>query len=277
MLPIHLALTSHSNQVAISDLTEVAAALQKQITRDFAPLWNVDATVAAFASDQVPQGYWPISIEDNLDQFPGAAGIHLNEQDNSPYALVLYGPTWSLTASHEAPEMLADPWGSRTVPGQSPRQAQGRVDFLVEVCDPCEDSQFAYAVNGVVVSDFYTPNYFDPVALSSVRYSFGGAIVAPRQVLTNGYLSWFDARRHLFQAQADESGTVQIFDRGPMTGRERRPLREYVDGLMPDHHHKLSHARIPVRLAETRHASHAASAAIRTRIDEEFHRWRSTV
>jgi hypothetical protein len=273
MLPINLALTSHSSQVAISDLTEVAAALQKQITRDFAPIWNVDATIAAFTADQVPPGYWPISVEDNLDQFPGAAGIHLNEADNSPYALVLYGPTWSLTASHETLEILADPWGSRTIPGQSPRQSQGRVDFLVEVCDPCEDSQFAYAVNGVTVSDFYTPNYFDPVASSNVRYSFGGAIVAPRQVLANGYLSWLDAKRHLFQAMADEAGAIRILDRGPMTGRQRRPLREYVDGLTPDHHQKLSNARIPVRLTETRHASREASNAVRIRVDEEFNRW----
>jgi hypothetical protein len=274
MLPINLALTSHSDQVAMGDLTEVAAALQKQITRDFAPIWNVDATIAAFSADQIPQGYWPISIEDNLDAFPGAAGIHLNEQDNSPYALVLFGPTWSLTASHEMMEMLADPWGSRTVPGQSPRQAQGRVDFLVEVCDPCEDAQFAYTVNGVTVSDFYTPNYFDPVAAANVRYSFSGAITAPRQVLTSGYLSWFDARRHLFQAMADQTGAIEILDRGPMTNRERRPLREYVDGLTPNHHQKLSNARLPVRFVETRMAAREASNAAGGRLSEEAKRWR---
>jgi hypothetical protein len=66
------------------------------------------------------------------------------------------------------------------------------VKFLVEVCDPCEDKKFAYPVNGIVVSDFYTPHYFDPIAAPGVRYSYTNSITQPRQVLKNGYLSWFD-------------------------------------------------------------------------------------
>lgn len=45
-------------------------------------------------------------------------------------------------------------------------------------------------VNGVLVSDFYTPHFFDPVKNASVRYSFTGAIDKPRQVLRGGYISW---------------------------------------------------------------------------------------
>jgi hypothetical protein len=61
------------------------------------------------------------------------------------------------------------------------------------VCDPCEASDFAYSVNGILVSDFYTPHYFDPVTASGVRYSYTGAITRPRQVLRGGYLSWKDS------------------------------------------------------------------------------------
>jgi hypothetical protein len=100
------------------------------------------------------------------------------------------GGSWSLVASHEALEMLADPFGNRLVAGASPMESQGRVEFLVEVCDPCQDDDFAYTVNGILVSDFYTPNYFDPVRAEGVRYSFNGAISDPRQVLPGGYLSW---------------------------------------------------------------------------------------
>jgi hypothetical protein len=66
----------------------------------------------------------------------------------------------------------------------------GRVEYLVEVCDPSEDIKYSYQVNGVTVSDFYTPHYFDPVASAGVRYSFTGAIDAPRKVLDGGYISW---------------------------------------------------------------------------------------
>jgi hypothetical protein len=67
-----------------------------------------------------------------------------------------------------------------------------RVDFLVEVCDPCEDAAFAYQVNGITVSDFYMPHFFDPLPAPNVRYSFSGAIAAPRTVLRGGYLTWHD-------------------------------------------------------------------------------------
>jgi hypothetical protein len=99
---------------------------------------------------------------------------------------------WSLTASHEMIEMLVDPFGNRMVAGDSPKPDQGRVQFLVEACDPSENATFAYTVNGILVSDFYSPRYFDPVAAPGVRYSFTGALQEPRQVLQGGYLSWLD-------------------------------------------------------------------------------------
>jgi hypothetical protein len=89
-------------------------------------------------------------------------------------------------------EMLVDPFGDRLMAGDSPKTDQGRVLFLVEVSDPSEANDYAYTVNGVLVSDFYTPHYFDPIAASSERYSFVGAIKRPRQVLPGGYLSWKD-------------------------------------------------------------------------------------
>ena len=69
-----------------------------------------------------------------------------------------------------------------------------RVNYLVEVCDPSEAAEHAYSCNGILVSDFYTPNYFDPVKAGGVRYSFTGAITEPLQVLLGGYLSWQDPR-----------------------------------------------------------------------------------
>jgi hypothetical protein len=168
---------------------EVAAALQKQVTRDFAPIWDISATVDSFAKlSDVPLGYWPVLL---VEDVRGAAGVHLDE-DGQPFALVEVGSSWSLTASHEVLEMLADPFGSRLVAGASPKSDQGRVEFLVEVCDPSEDIRWSYTVNDIVVSDFYTPRYFDPVSASGVRYGFTGALTEPRQVREGGYLSWHD-------------------------------------------------------------------------------------
>ena len=192
-LVINLGLVSQSALVKQKDLNIVAAAMQKQVVRDFGPIWSVQATVDAFeALEDLPLGYWSIVIRDDIGF--DAAGIHL-DNDGQPFALVSSSADrdiWALTTSHEILEMLADPFGNRLVAGDSPKPGQGRVAFLVEVCDPSESAQFGYSVNGILVSDFYTPNYFDPVVNSATRYSFTNAIQRPRQVLRGGYLSWED-------------------------------------------------------------------------------------
>ncbi len=196
----HVALVSESQAVSASLAASIAAAVQKQVTRDFAPLWQVDATLSYFASlDDVPVGYWPIIIVDQLDD-PNAGGFH-TDKNGQPYALVLSQGQVSVDVSHECLEMLADPFGSRTMAGDSIKPGQGRVEFLVEVCDPCEGDAFTYMINGLPVSDFYTPHFFDPVAAGSVRYDFTGAIKKPLQVLKQGYISWLDPQsQHMWQA-----------------------------------------------------------------------------
>jgi hypothetical protein len=194
-LVIHTALISESKLVSSKDVMIVSAALQKQAVRDLGPIWDVKATVDAFERlEDVPLGYWPMIIRDDIG-FDGAAGIHL-DKDGQPFALIMASESvdnWSLTASHEVCEMLVDPFGNRLVAGDSPKPDQGRVMFLVEVCDPSESADFAYSSNGVLVSDFYTPHYFDPLVSSGIRYSFTDAIKEPRDVLPGGYLSWVDS------------------------------------------------------------------------------------
>jgi len=190
----HVALVSESNLCKMDDLLRVSAALQKQASRDLAPIWEVSATVDAFAKlEDVPDGYWPMIIRDDIGE--SAAGVH-KDKDGQPFALISSADSvdmWSLTASHEMCEMVVDPSGDRQITSDSPIDGQGRVSFLVEVCDPIEAATCAYSVNSVLVSDFFTPNYFDPVPASSVRYSYSGKITAPRQVLRGGYLSWKNA------------------------------------------------------------------------------------
>ena len=222
MLNRNLALVADTKKITPSQLTKVAAALQKQATRDFGPLWDIQANVSGFARLQdVPTDYWPVIVRDDI-KTPGAAGVH-EDKNRQPFALVQFSDAWSLTASHETLEMLADPFGNRLVAGKSPKRGQGRVNFLVEVCDPCEDQQFAYTVNGVTVSDFYTPHFFDPVSESSVRYSYTGAVKGPRTILQGGYLSWgvpetnewfqmiwFDTAKPVFRSLGVLSGTGSL-------------------------------------------------------------------
>jgi len=153
-LPTHVALTADAVNISPSNLTKVAAALSKQVLRDFGPVWGVSATVDPFTKlEDVPIDYWPVIVTKNVQ---GAAGYH-EDQNGQPFALVEFSSDWSLTASHECLEMLADPFGRRLRAGNVPDQAlalgfkPGRVQFLVEVCDPSEGGQFGYQINGVTV------------------------------------------------------------------------------------------------------------------------------
>jgi hypothetical protein len=232
-----VALVSEVGTLSFGQVARVSAALQKQAVRDLSQFWDIQATVDAFEHlEDVPLGYWPIII---IEDVAGAAGIHL-DKDGQPFALVEAGPSWSLTASHECLEMLVDPFGNRLLAGQSLHPDQGRVEYLVEVCDPSEDAAFAYRVNNVLVSDFYLPSYFDPIEAPGVRYSFTGAIKKPRQVLQGGYLSWHDPMSDHWWQQTFFSGSEAVFRDLGVLARDGQSIRSILYSLTPEPR-RLSH------------------------------------
>lgn len=235
----HLALVSESNQIDMRELTIVSAALQKQVVRDLCPIWSIAATVDPFERlEDIPLGYWPMVVLDDIGF--DAAGIHL-DKEGQPFSLITASEdndVWSLTASHECLEMLVDPFGDRLVPGDSPKAGQGRVLFLVEVSDPSEAAQFGYSVNGALVSDFYTPRFFDPVVSGGVRYSFTDAIKKPRDILRGGYLSWMDPESgHWWQKTWFSGNKPKFVDLGPLTAANGS-FRSQIDRKTGQETHK---------------------------------------
>jgi hypothetical protein len=246
----HVALVSLTRSVSTGSLMQAAAAVQKQITRDFTPFWGLHATVDAFEDlASVPSDYHPVVVfgdaEELMDQLEFAigeqyaaqliddferdrlSGLHLNAFTRQPFALVEASDTWSVTLSHETIEMITDPYGNRLIAAAHPLDPSERVKYLVEVCDPCQTMW--YPVNGVPVSDFYTPRYLDPVAVDRSRYSFTGALERPLQILDGGYLSWIDPRDSgLYQLGAGESEPVLLADLAQLA-RSTAPLRTVVD------------------------------------------------
>ncbi len=225
----NIALVSLSTKISLADLAQTAAALQKQATRDLGPIWDVEATVDYFPDiKSIPHGYWPIIIAEDIEK-PDIAGYH-TDNNNQPYCMVKSDPSWQLTCSHEMCEMLVDPCGNRLVSASSIMPGRGKVSYLVEVCDPCEDASFAYSINGILVSDFYTRNYFDSVPVSGMRYSFTGSITKPLEIKKNGYLSWVDPINNQWY-QATYFGTsIKI---SPLEGMKNvgASLRSKVDKL----------------------------------------------
>jgi hypothetical protein len=250
----HIALVSVTREISTRDLLRAGAAVQKQLTRDFGPIWGLRATLDTFADlGSVPSDYHPVVVFGYAEELVGQletavgpeytarlvddfergrlTGLHLNAFTRQPFALVQASDAWSVTISHEVLEMIADPYGNRLIAAAHSQDERERVKYLLEVCDPCQ--AVWYPVNGVPVSDFYTPRYFDPVGVDGGRYSFSGQIERPLQILEGGYLTWIDPEDSaLYTLTAGEPGPARVAGLLELA-RSTAPLRTVVDTNAP--------------------------------------------
>src|SRR5277367_5245119 len=148
-----------------NEIRPVVNALQQQVTNDFRPAWGIDAELTFVPTGSTPPiGTWWLTILDDSDQ-AGALGYHDLTPDGLPLGKIFAasdlkaGTSWSVTASHELLEMLADPNINLTVFVQE-ANTTGTL-YAYEVCDACEDDSFSYPINSVQVSDFVYPAWFE--------------------------------------------------------------------------------------------------------------------
>jgi hypothetical protein len=235
MSVIQVGLTDKTRQLDPKLVQEAAAALNIQVMRDLTQYWNVTATVRYLPdAHQIPAGVWPVFLVAKLP--PNEGGVHLDKK-NQPYSLVIgtaESDDWTIDASHEVLEMLVDPSGNRLqtslaieTHGREVRDTSGQFDYLVEACDPCEGNQYAYTIQGIAVSDFITPHFYDLKATSGTRYSFGGNISRPREILPGGYISFVDTQKEEWEQILFLGKVPQRRSLGPATGTS---LRTFVDG-----------------------------------------------
>lgn len=86
---ISVAIVNGSTVVQDADVQDAVAALQVQVSRDFAPIWGRDAQLAfSPMAAPVPAGTWELLIADNSDQ-AGALGYHDLTVNGDPLGKVL--------------------------------------------------------------------------------------------------------------------------------------------------------------------------------------------
>lgn len=232
MLATKVGLVDTTGTVDTQTMAAVAAALNVQVTRDLPKYWPVNASVSYLADPKkIPQGVWPVQLVKSLP--PDEGGFHMTRH-NQPYAKVIVTPgseEWAVDASHETIEMLIDPNGNRLQTSNSIEIANGKIqdgtgrfEYLVEACDPCEADSYTYMIDGIAVSDFITPHFYDPTVAPDARYSFTGAIKHPRQVLPGGYISWVDPVTSEMQQilWVDPGQPPVLRNLGPATGGSLR-------------------------------------------------------
>ena len=141
-----------------------------------------------------PNSWWLVVL-DNSDQ-AGALGYHDITKTGLPIGKVFagsdiqYGYNWTVTASHELLEMLGDPDINLTVFVQTSDTAG--VLYAYETADACEADEFGYKIDGVLVSDFVYPSWFESIAIRGRQYDYHKKIKKPFQLLKGGYIGVFD-------------------------------------------------------------------------------------
>jgi hypothetical protein len=231
MLPIKIGLLDRTGKIPFEEISAVASAIDIQVTRDLGPAWGVAATVEPLPYHRgVPLGVWPAFIVANLP--PGEGGFHYTA-NNQPYAKILNGPGWTVAASHEILEMCVDPSGNLTTTAPavalSPQGVQTLTDtpqqYLVEICDPCEAE--GYSINGIAVSDFILPAFYDANG-GNIPRSFKDQIPETCFIIDGGYITWFDVTNNaVMQMVWVGTPKPQIYNLGPLTAG--MSLRQFAD------------------------------------------------
>jgi hypothetical protein len=229
MNSLQVALIDQTNAGAVppDTLEQFATALQQQVDNHLAPAWSVRAAVSVLAvGAAIPQGTFPLNIVDSL---AGPAGVHADYQGQVS-AEVVNDDQLSITLSHELLEMLVDPSGTRFIQAADldPYSGGQQVNYLVEVCDPCDI--YSYEIDGVAVSDFVLPSFYDPNATGKV--DLAGFLARPLTVRQGCYISWLDPTDARWHEQLP-NGTFVI---GAKPGLSRADRDSALDGANPYRH-----------------------------------------
>ena len=173
----------------------------------------------------IPPHAHVITLTDTIaDQPAGVLGYHTEDQGGKLWGIVAAQPElsnggqvstgdWSVSSvlSHEVLEMYIDPncnlWSN---------DGRGSI-YTFEVCDPVEAP--SYAVDGVSVSNFVTPAWFDPQAAPTAQFDKLGLLTAPFGIV----------ERRLRCLRNGRQGAAEIRRRFPAVaaGYEARSLRPH--------------------------------------------------
>jgi hypothetical protein len=166
-----------------------------------------------------------------------ALGYHDRNHHGIPYGFVFtelsrkIGENWTVTLSHEALELIADPEVNLLVAGPHPEDPKRDVFRWYEMCDAVQAE--TYRIDGVEVSNFVLPLYFTGGEEEGGRNdflgrSYNGRTLPSFGVNPGGYVGFFDpkiADMDTFEADAQAERRRQIKAQGKLARRGIRYQR----------------------------------------------------
>ncbi|HEY3861510.1 MAG TPA: metallophosphoesterase [Verrucomicrobiae bacterium] len=238
MANIQVAVINQSTSIADGEVQAAIPALQTQVSRDFAPVWSVDAQLTFVPNGSQPAAdAWWLVILDNSDQ-AGALGYHDLTPNFLPLGKVFAGSDkqlgyqWTVTASHELLEMLGDPDINLCATQQKSNGALRL--YAYEVADACEADQYGYLIDGVLVSDFVFPSWFESNRpANSAQFDFQKKIGAPFQLLPGGYIGIYDTDSSNGWTQISAQASKPTYDMRARVGSRRERRRVVRDHWLP--------------------------------------------
>lgn len=177
-----------SSTVPRAELEAALPMFQTAVSRDLAPVWGTDAVLFVGDPAKPEPADMTVTIREAANCW-SCLGYHWITAKRQPYALVFDVSTidsWQLTLTHELFEMLVDPQANRTM-------TRNAKTWLVEVADPCESGFYAYFIDGVAISDFITPRWYDNSYPGPI--DFTQSFSHPGQIGRHGYAAWYDGTR----------------------------------------------------------------------------------
>lgn len=189
-----VALVNLSTLVADDDVDLLATAVTTQLRRDWAPAWDRRSVhVRRFTSEAraAKTSYLGVILDDA--DVANALGYHDETPEGRQYFRVFAKPiiaagggvlsglySVSATVSHEVLELLGDPacqtWAD---------DGTGN-EYAFELGDPVESD--SYDVDGIAVSNFVYPAWFDPQAPPTAQVDHLRRIAHPFQMSAGGYV-----------------------------------------------------------------------------------------
>jgi hypothetical protein len=172
-----------------ADVSAWAMACKKQADLHISAYWAYTVDVDFVAKGQtIPEADFYCGILNNSDQ-AGTLGWHDYVQGKPVIKIFCaearkYNIPPSSVISHEFAETIGDEDCSTTVRGFD--EAGKPCMYFRENADPVEDDQFGYQIDGVVVSDFITPQWF--VKDGSQPLDYMKKCSKPYQILQGGYM-----------------------------------------------------------------------------------------
>jgi len=214
---------SVKNHSRIPD-TEVLAAVRavnRQIAEDFAPYWALGAVLRL--TDPKAK---PLQADAIIRIYPHGHDYHWSPtglpeghvftdlsdlaRESVPWL------TWTNSLSHEALELIADPQLNTLVQGPHPVRHHHLVFHYREICDPVQSE--TYQIDGVTVSNFVLPHYYNSMGESGGRNDFLGTGLQAFRWNENGIIGFWDPA----QGRRGKYVTWPQYDRRHLVARHYR-------------------------------------------------------